>query len=159
MVGTLVAAGADVLFAAGNCGKNCPDSRRGRNDVGPGKSIHAANSHPDVITVAAITINNSRLGYSSQGPGALYQRKPDVVAYSHFKGSGVYDADGGTSAACPVAAGVVAALRQKYSNSRVTPQRLKGIIQRTSIDVGRNGWDYDFGYGIINARKSLMELQ
>jgi len=159
IVGSLVAAGADVLFAAGNCGKNCPDSRCGRNDVGPGKSIHAANSHPDVITVAAITTSNSRLGYSSQGPGALYQRKPDIAGYSHFKGSGVYDADSGTSAACPVAAGVIGALRQKYSNSQVTPQRLKGIIQRASIDINGNGWDYDFGYGIINARRSLLELQ
>jgi subtilisin family serine protease len=155
IVGSLVAAGADVLFAAGNCGADCPDGRCGTNDIGPGKSIHGANSHPDAITVAAITTDGRRLGYSSQGPGGLYQRKPDIAAYSHFKGSGVYPADGGTSAASPVAAGVVAALREKFSNSVVSPARLKGTIQRTAIDVNNNGWDYDLGYGIINPTNVL----
>jgi len=155
IVGSLVAAGADVLFAAGNCGADCPDSRCGRNDVGSGKSIHGANSHPDVITVAAITTDDRRLGYSAQGPGGLYQRKPDIAAYSHFKGSGVYPVDGGTSAASPVAAGVVAALREKFSNSVISPARLKGTIQRTAIDVNNNGWDYDLGYGIINPTNAL----
>ena len=159
IVGSLVAAGADVLFAAGNCGADCPDGRCGTNDVGYGKSIHGANSHPDVITVAAITTDGRRLGYSSQGPGGLYQRKPDIAAYSHFKGSGVYPADGGTSAASPVAAGVIAALREKFSNSAVSPARLKGTIQRTAIDENNNGWDYDLGYGIINPKNVLNALK
>lgn len=155
----LVAAGADVLFAAGNCGADCPDGRCGVADVGPGASIHGANSHPDVITVAAITVEHNRLGYSSQGPGGLYRRKPDIAAYSHFAGSKVYPADGGTSAASPVAAGVIAALRQKFPDSgAVTPAALKGIIQKTAIDVGRKGWDYNLGYGIINAKNALNEL-
>jgi subtilisin family serine protease len=159
IVGSLVAAGADVFFAAGNCGANCPDDRCGQGDKGPGKSIHGANSHPDVITVAAITTDNRRLGYSSQGPGGLYQRKPDIAAYSHFKGSRVYPADGGTSAASPVAAGAAAALRERFANSVLSPAALKGTIQRTSIDIDNNGWDYDIGYGVINPIAVLNALR
>jgi subtilisin family serine protease len=155
MVGTLVEAGADVFFAAGNCGQQCPDGRCGQGDVGPGASIHGANSHPDVITVAAITVDHRRLGYSSQGPGGLHNRKPDVAAYSHFKGSGVYAVDGGTSAASPVAAGVAAAFRQKLTRQKVAPSGLKGLIQRTALDLEGDGWDYDLGYGVIDVASMI----
>jgi hypothetical protein len=37
IIGGLVGAGADVLFAAGNCGSTCPDSRCGVSDRGPGE--------------------------------------------------------------------------------------------------------------------------
>jgi subtilisin family serine protease len=158
IVGSLVAAGADVFFAAGNCGADCSDHRCGLHDVGPGASIHGANSHPDVITVAAVTVTDRRLGYSSQGPGGLYRRKPDLAAYSHFKGSGIYSADGGTSAASPVAAGVAAALRQKVSNTKIDPAALKGVLQRTARDLEGDGWDFNLGYGIINAAAAVKAL-
>lgn len=159
IVSSLVAAGADVFFAAGNCGAQCPDGRCGTGDTGPGASIHGANSHPEVVTVAAVTVTQKRLGYSSQGPGGLYSRKPDLAAYSHFKGSGVYAADGGTSAACPVAAGVCAALRQKGKGKRLTPAQMKGVLQRTAADLQGDGWDYDLGYGVIDAKAALKALQ
>jgi subtilisin family serine protease len=157
-VGTLVGAGADVFFAAGNCGGDCPDNRCGTGDTGPGKSIHGANSHPDVITVAAVTVKQRRLGYSSQGPGGLYNRKPDLAAYSHFKGSGVESVDSGTSAACPVAVGVAAALRQKGKGKTLSPAQMKGLLQRSAVDLEGNGWNYDLGYGIINAANALKAL-
>ncbi|MBI4420622.1 MAG: S8 family serine peptidase [Gemmatimonadetes bacterium] len=158
IVGSLVAAGADVFFAAGNCGEHCPAGGCGQGDVGPGRSIHGANSHPDVITVAAVTVTHRRLGYSSQGPGGLYNRKPDVAAYSQFVGSGVYPNDNGTSAASPVAAGLAAALRQRAGRSRLAPAQLKGLLQRASQDLGGAGWDYDFGYGVVSAVRALDAL-
>lgn len=157
ITGSLVEAGADVLFAAGNCGSQCPDSRCGRGDTGPDASIHGANSHPDVITVAAITIDGRRLGYSSQGGGGLARRKPDVAAPSHFAGSGVYDADGGTSAACPVAAGVVAALRQHRLLKALPATRMKALLQKTAVRTDGMGWDTDLGYGTINAARALKD--
>ena len=158
IVASLVAAGADVFFAAGNCGAECSDGRCGTGDTGPGASIHGANSHPDVVTVAAVTVTDRRLGYSSQGPGGLYNRKPDLAAYSHFRGSGVYPADGGTSAASPVAAGVAAAIRQKVSAKKRRPSQLKGLLQRTARDLEGNGWDYDLGYGVIDAAAAVKAL-
>src|SRR5438445_80577 len=159
ITGALVAAGADVFFAAGNCGADCPDKGCGAGDRGPGASIHGANSHPDVVTVAAVTVTDRRLGYSSQGPGALYSRKPDLAGLSHFKGSGIYPADGGTSAASPVAAGVAAALRQARPADRLAPAQLKGLLQRTARDLGGDGWDYDLGYGVIDAAAAVKALR
>lgn len=156
-ISELVAAGADVLFAAGNCGAECPDSRCGP-DRGPGCSIYGANSHPQVITVAAVTADRRRLGYSSQGPGALENRKPDFAAYSHFRGSGIFSIDTGTSAACAVAAGVCAALRQLPEAQTLTPERFKRLLQTTARPNGSDAFDYDIGHGVIHAGAALRAL-
>jgi len=108
------------------------------------------------IVDTGISGSHTRLGYSSQGPGDLADRKPDVAAYSHFAGSGVYQADGGTSASCPVAAGVVAALRQKWP--KITPAAMKGIVQM-STKTGPSAWSYDLGFGILNAKLALTQVQ
>ncbi len=159
MTASLVAAGADVCFAAGNCGAQCPDGRCGTGDTGPGASIHGANSHPDVITVAAVTVKHDRLGYSSQGPGGLAARKPDLAGYSHFSGSGIYDADGGTSAASPVVAGVIAALRQKTSVTAVPPPAMKALLQKTARKLVIAPWNRDTGYGVINGAAAAKEMK
>ena len=149
----LVASGADVLFAAGNCGADGPDSRCAIGDIGPGHSIHGANSHPDVITVAAVTVNDDRLAYSSQGPGALGHNKPDLAAFSHFRYPNRNPSfHSGTSAASPVAAGVVAALRSKASARNIPPADLKAALLATTRDVaGTAGWGPDYGHGVIDA--------
>ncbi len=147
IVASLEAAGADILFAAGNCGRDCADSRCGFGGTLP---ICGANSHPAVVSVAGVDVNNNRVGYSSQGPGRLTSKKPDIAAYTHFVGSGVYAADGGTSAACPVAAGVVAAIRTRHKPSRVSPGQLRSLIQRTARDRGQSGYDFDYGWGILD---------
>jgi subtilisin family serine protease len=155
IVATLEAAGADILFAAGNCGRDCPD---GRCAFGNARPICGANSHPAVISVAGVDVTKARVGYSSQGPGRLSAQKPDLAAYTHFVGSGVYDADGGTSAACPVAAGVVAAIRSKYPSSRVSPLQLRALLFRTAQDQGGPGFDFDYGWGVIDPAALLTRF-
>lgn len=147
IVASLEAAGADILFAAGNCGRDCPD---GRCAFGGTPPICGANSHPSVLSVAGVDVKKARVGYSSQGPGRLTARKPDIAAYTHFVGSGVYAADGGTSAACPVAAGVVAAIRTKYPAAKLSPLQLRALLCKTAEDRGKKGYDFDHGWGIID---------
>ena len=152
IVASLEAAGADILFAAGNCGRDCADSRC---QFGPARPICGANSHPRVLSVAGIDVRGQRVGYSSQGPGRLSARKPDICAYTHFDGSGVYKADAGTSAACPVAAGVVAAIRSKHRAKAISPAQLRTLIYKTAQDLGGMGYDDDHGWGAI-APKALV---
>lgn len=151
IVATLDQAGADILFAAGNCGPDCPDSRcRGVT----ANAIYGANSHPQVLSVAGVDVEKERVGYSSVGPGRLAERKPDLAGYTHFKGSGVYAADGGTSAATPVVAGVVAALRSGLpydeSSPESHPEAVRNIMIKTSEDAGVVGYDFAYGWGIVN---------
>jgi subtilisin family serine protease len=155
IVASLESAGADILFAAGNCGRDCPDSRCGFAS----RPICGANSHPAVLSVAGIDTEKQRVGYSSQGPGRLDPKKPDVSAYTHFQGSRIYAADGGTSAACPVAAGVVAAVRTRYPASRLSPSQLRALIFKTAEDLIGVGWDDDHGWGAIDASALVDALE
>lgn len=158
IVGSLEDAGADILFAAGNCGRERPDGRcRGVTD----RPIYGANSHPSVLCIAGATINKDRLSYSSQGPGRLHSDKPDICSYSHFLGSetfGAGRADGGTSTASPVAAGLVAAIRSVYSQTDITPAQLRNHLRRTSEDLGMAGFDYSHGFGLIDVPNLLDDL-
>jgi subtilisin family serine protease len=142
-----------VTFAAGNCGEVCPSSRCWA-DCGPGRSIWGANGHPEVITFGAANINEEWIGYSSQGPAALSDRKPDVCSISHFRG--YTSSDNGTSAANPVGAGVIGLL--KCAKPDLTQAEALSVLQRTARDICAPGWDANSGYGIINAKAAFEAL-
>jgi hypothetical protein len=129
------------LFAAGNCGTPCPSSRCG-GQTNP--SIIGANAHQDVLTIAGCDVHDQRVGYSSQGPAiaGMGPNKPDLTAYTHFLGSeafGAGTADSGTSTACPVAAGCVAALRSLIAPNIVTPPALFSRSASARPADGRGG--------------------
>lgn len=155
----VILSGAPVLFAAGNCGEPCPSDNCHESSLGPGNSIHGSNSLKDVITVAAVNSNGDRIGYSAQGPGMFAPQKPDVAAYSHFFGNfgpgrpaGLAQPfDEGTSAACPIASGVVALLLSAFPGS--TPSGIREALTR-----GANGgqWSPDVGHGTIHAGASMQ---
>ncbi|HYT76764.1 MAG TPA: S8 family serine peptidase [Vicinamibacterales bacterium] len=153
IVTTLASSGVDMVFAAGNCGASCPDMRcAGRTT----ETIMGANAHPDVLTVAGCDTGNVRVGYSSQGPAiaGMSAQKPDITAYTHFLGSqafGAGSADSGTSAACPVAAGCVAALRTRTGRATTPSSSLFAQVRATARPVGVSGWNADCGFGIIDA--------
>ncbi len=143
-----------VLFAAGNCGEGCTTSSRCGNDFGPGKSIWGANGHPRVMTVGAANIQGRLIGYSSQGPASLSAHKPDFCGISHF--TGYFTCDTGTSAACPIAAGVVALLKQ--CNRSLSQDAAKQALKATAMNIGPAGWDQHSGSGIIRAKAAYDRI-
>jgi len=152
IAGTLDSAGADLLFAAGNCGAECPDNRcQGAINNG----IYGANSSAAVTCVAGVTVQGDRLGYSTRGPGHLVQAKPDIASFAHFAGSGVYPSDGGTSAATPVLTGVIAAVRKLFPPGRVSTAEMRELLR----SCAGQSFSYELGYGIIDVSRLLSELQ
>ncbi len=145
--------GIIVLFAAGNGGQSSPSTWCG-GDTGPGKSIWGANGHPRVMTVGAVNKDEQLIGYSSQGPAALDEHKPDFCGISHF--AGYFCSDSGTSAACAVAAGVVALLKQ--ARPTLTQEAVKRLLKSTAKDIGPPGWDRHSGSGIVQAKAAYDKL-
>jgi hypothetical protein len=148
-------AGIDVLFAAGNCGADCPDSRcQNRTSA----AIMGASAMVDVLSIAGADTNGLRVGYSSQGPSipGMYDMKPDITSYTHFLGSEVFGTgspDSGTSAACPVMAGCIAALRTLVSPlSPATPYMVYDHFRTDAkVPAGLSaGWNGDYGYGLVD---------
>jgi len=155
LVGMLARSGADIVFAAGNCGSPCADISCSGLTTG---TITGANALGDVLTLAGCDTADQRVGYSSQGPSItnMFQNKPDVTAYTHFQGSlvtGTNTPDGGTSAACAVAAGCVAALRTKLKPAATPSTGLFDQLRATARrppGVAAAGWNADYGFGIID---------
>jgi len=156
IVGSLARAGADVLFAAGNCGPQCPDIRC-RPSGKPG-TIYGANSSPDVCCVAGVDIHKQRVGYSSTGPGRLSAQKPDLAGYTHFAGSGVEPVDSGTSAATPVVAGFFAAARSKFPASSTSPSAFRQMMIAGLDHGGSAAHDLGIGFGIVDGTKFLAQI-
>jgi subtilisin family serine protease len=155
IVSSLEAAGADILFAAGNCGTECPDGRCQGLTTG---GIYGANSSESVLCVAGVMVNKKRIGYSTKGPGHLFKNKPDIACFTHFAGSGVYAADGGTSAATPVAAGVVAAIRKLYPSSILPPSKLRQLLQQSAESAGNGKFNFEYGHGVLSVSRLLEKL-
>jgi len=151
----------DVVFAAGNCGEFCSSPRCGRTDRGPGHSIWGANSSSAVITVGAVLTNEMWLGYSSQGRGQplLGEEKPDFCAPSLFRETtDAHVHNTGTSAACGLTAGVVAALREKWDANSVSPQDLRQVLIDTARKTQGPQWNERIGYGVLDAWAAFKKL-
>ena len=161
LIAAVLARSADILFAAGNCGAECPD---GRCSSRTSQTIMGANAHQDVLTLAGCDINDHRVGYSSQGPSiqGMPQNKPDLTSYTHFRGSEAFGPgtpDSGTSAACPVAAGCVAALRTRLPPLTTPSSNLFTQLRASARPAGGTaGWNGDYGHGILDPLATANSL-
>jgi hypothetical protein len=177
LIDGLVDDGIDIIFAAGNCGQFCPDRRCGKLDVGPGNSIFGANSHPRVLTTGAVRTDALWVGSSSEGPGqpCLSRWKPDLCAPSYFRENGdafvgnlsepfvgdtgsPYIANTGTSAACGVTAGIVGAIRSRWDQTNVPPDKLRYVLNQKARKTEGPGWNERLGNGIIDVEATLAAL-
>ena len=79
----------------------------------------------------------------------MFPEKPNLTTYTHFNGSEAFgpgSADTGTSAACPVAAGCVAALRTNLpSNTLPTANLFSQLIATARKPAGQIGWNGETG--------------
>jgi subtilisin family serine protease len=165
--GAILQRNFDVIFAAGNCGEFCFSIRCGKLDRGPGHSIWGANALPEVITVGAVRTDEMWTGYSSQGPGPgttsnkLAHDKPDLCAPSNF--CETLDAhvwNSGTSAACALTAGVVAALRSKAAWNQVnrSPAQMLAALTTGARKTQGPYWNQRLGNGILDVGGAMGNL-
>ena len=91
--------------------------------------------------------------------------KPEIVApdgtNTTFFGGRDVEPDGfpnffGTSAAAPHAAAVAALMLQAVPST--PPERVYEILETTAIDMGPPGFDFDSGFGLIQADQALATL-
>jgi serine protease AprX len=97
--------------------------------------------------------------FSARGPTVDGRIKPDLCA----PGEGIvaarantreeYRRLSGTSMAAPFVAGVAALMLE--ANPALTPNEVKSILTRTSVDFGAPGRDIDYGAGRLDAYQAI----
>lgn len=151
------------VFSAGNDGSsNC------NYGAGPGWG-NITGGHKvakNAIAVANLRADGTLMTTSSRGPVHDGRLKPDLAAHGQGQGStshnNTYQTFGGTSAAAPGVAGVMAQLTQAYRehfNGEEPPAALlKAALLNTANDLGNPGPDFQFGFGLVNAWRAYRLL-
>ena len=147
------------FVAAGNSG-----SIRGYDTIslfGPAKNVMTVGSVNDAVSGGLRSLSSVSLSYfSSCGPADDGRIKPDIVANGEGLASPVattfmsYESSSGTSMASPNACGSAALLvdyyRSRTGGGALRASTLKGLIIHTADDLGRDGPDYQYGWGLMN---------
>ncbi len=130
------------------------------NDNTDMKSYPAA--YEEVVAVAATDQFDDKASFSNYGdwielaaPGvSIYSTMPTYpVTLNYYGYSMNYDYLSGTSMACPCVAGVAALAWSRYPNS--TSEFVRQWLRVTADDLGDPGFDPYYGFGRVNARKTV----
>lgn len=157
----------EFLFSAGNNGQgSCTANPYG---AGPtwGTITGGYKEGKNVITVGDLNANDVIESTSSRGPAHDGRIKPDICANGRDQlstdGNNTYQVGGGTSAASPGVAGVMAQLYQAYKelNGGNEPESplIKACLLNGAEDLGNEGPDYTYGWGRVNAYRALTTLE
>lgn len=151
----------------GSLGKRIPMVWAVGNEGGWGTILCSA-AAKNVVTVGATdSDDNSLWTWSNKGPTKDGRIKPDVVSPGcQVHGGGIwstlpgnrYGGASGTSMATPSVTGAMALILADWRathHADPLPSTLKGILMHTATDLGQEGPDYAFGYGLIDARKAI----
>jgi subtilisin family serine protease len=106
----------------------------------------------NVVAVSATASNDALASFSNYG-NWVDIAAPGVSIYTTSNG-GSYSARSGTSFSSPVAAGVGALIMS--ANPSLANAQVLDILLRNSDDLGASGFDPYFGYGRVNAYRSLL---
>ncbi|HBN09645.1 MAG TPA: hypothetical protein DD435_13675 [Cyanobacteria bacterium UBA8530] len=120
-------------------------------------------AYPGVIAVGSIDRQDQKSSFSNYGdwititaPGTkIYSTAPTYP--TSLVSSNGYAFLSGTSMAAPLVTGIVALVRSQKKGA--TPAQVKEILQKSADDLGAPGFDKEFGYGCVNARRALQQLK
>ncbi|MBM7661657.1 subtilisin family serine protease [Bacillus mesophilus] len=163
--------GVTVVGSAGNAGVDITSpGKLSGDDKG---AVHRSPSSQTLIRVAASGEELNRTWYSNYGvgkidviaPGGDYgtkwletgdgaDREINKLCLSTIPGGG-YAYYAGTSMAAPKTAGLAGVIIAKYGKDVLSPAQVKHIIQSSSDDWFKPGYDGESGFGFINAVNAL----
>ncbi|MEO1448369.1 MAG: S8 family serine peptidase [Bacteroidota bacterium] len=154
----------NTAASSGRGGKGCVVAFSSGNSYGTCVNYPARLA--SVIAVGAFGNDGIISDYSNEGPTLdIVAPSNDVSSAGFLSGAGVRTIDrmggagytsgnytpnfGGTSASCPIVAGVAALVLSV--NASLTDEQVKSILYNSAIDMGSGGFDNTYGHGRVNA--------
>ena len=131
--------GVVVVAAAGNTGRN---------------TAHYPAAHAHTIAAAATDAYDHLAGFSTRGD-FVDVAAPGVSVWSTYRGNR-YGSMSGTSMAAPHVSGLAALILSL--NPNLSPDEVRALIDANADDLGTPGKDIEFGYGRINAGRTLAAV-
>ena len=108
-------------------------------------------AYEPVIAVGAVDRHGNRAFFSSYGD-PLDVVAPGVRIFSSVLNNS-YDTFSGTSMATPHVTGVAGLLLSQ--RPELTNTQVRALLEQSATDLGENGLDRQFGYGLVNAQAAL----
>lgn len=162
--------GVTVVGSSGNNGLDItsPGTISG-DDIG---ATHRSPSSQAMIRVSAGGANKNLAYYSNYGVGKIDVMAPggdlgpnydpvtktgrdnSYLAYATIPG-GKYGYKAGTSMAAPKVAGLAGVIIAQHGKDQLSPAQVKHLIQSSSEDVFKTGYDKYAGFGLIDAEEAL----
>ncbi|MBI9015520.1 MAG: DUF5011 domain-containing protein [Clostridiales bacterium] len=107
-------------------------------------------AYDNVVGVGAVNTSGDKMTFSNTGNGlTVVAGGSAMIATS----TDYITSASGTSFASPYVAGLIALMYSVDDN--MTPSRVFDILEATSTDLGSNGYDTTFGYGVINMGEAV----
>ena len=117
------------------------------------------------ITVGAVDKDENITYFSSVGPVSRGRLKPDIVAFGNIVDSIDENDDyaymNGTSMSAPHITGLLALLEEEYlrvTNEKLREDLAKALLVNSATDLGREGPDYEYGYGLPDGLKCVNAI-
>ena len=108
-------------------------------------------AYPSVIAVGATDKEGERASYSNFGPELELVAPGNLILTTHRDNSYTYDT--GTSMSTPHVAGVAALLKSKHAE--LSNEEIREMLRTTAKDLGEEGKDDYYGYGMVDAYAAL----
>ncbi|MCW5777353.1 MAG: S8 family serine peptidase [Phycisphaeraceae bacterium] len=110
--------------------------------------------YPEAIAIGATNASDNRAGFSNYGNWIdVVAPGEDIVSTVHWTNSS-YEFYSGTSMAAPHVSGLVALMYTK--NPGLSGAEVRQLLRSNADDLGAPGFDIQFGWGRINALKTLQ---
>src|SRR3989449_2260802 len=112
---------------------------------------------PNVVSVAAIDETGSRAGFSNYGPGLSLSAPGDrILTLDGSNNGNAVHYLRGTSFSTPFVTGAAALLLSE--DPSLTNSELWDILNRTAVQPVGNGYNTNYGWGVVNAWNALNAL-